>query len=137
LAEPAKADEAAAERDEGFVDVVAAVVSDEQPLEVVEPGEGALDDPASTAQAGAVLCLAAGDLRRDPALAQLSAVAVVVVAAVGGDPLGPLARPQSLPHARLLSLVQAAVAGRARAEAELQGQMPPNDPRMQHKQNSL
>jgi hypothetical protein len=61
------------------VDVVSAVVSDEQPLEVVEPGEGALDDPAR-AQAGAVLLSGAGISGVNPALAQLSAVAVVVVA---------------------------------------------------------
>ena len=50
------------------MDLVAAVVADEQPFEVVQPGEGALDDPADAAEAGAVLGLAAGDLRRDPAL---------------------------------------------------------------------
>jgi hypothetical protein len=75
------------------VDLGAAVVADEQPLEVVEPGEGALDDPAGAAEAGAVLGSAASDLRPDPALPQLAAVLVVVVAAVGGEPLGPPARP--------------------------------------------
>jgi hypothetical protein len=40
------ADEAAAEGEEGFVDVSAAVVPNEQPLELVQPGEGAFDDPA-------------------------------------------------------------------------------------------
>jgi len=50
------------------VDFVAAVVADEQPLEVVQPGEGALDDPAGAAEAGAVLGLAASDLRCDPPL---------------------------------------------------------------------
>ncbi len=40
-----------------------------------------------------MLGLAAGDLRPDPALAQLPAVLVVVVAAVGGEPFGPLPRP--------------------------------------------
>ena len=54
----------------GFVDLVAAVVADEQSFEVVEPGEGALDDPADAAEPGAVLGLAAGDLRRDAALAE-------------------------------------------------------------------
>jgi hypothetical protein len=51
------------------VDLVAAVVTDEQSLELVEPGEGALDDPAGAAEAGAVLGVAARDLRGDPALA--------------------------------------------------------------------
>ena len=50
------------------MDLVAAVVADEQPLEVVEPGEGALDDPAGAAEPGAVLGLAAGDLGLDPRL---------------------------------------------------------------------
>ena len=36
------------------MDLVAAVVADEQALEVVEPGERALDDPARTAEAGTV-----------------------------------------------------------------------------------
>ena len=61
--ESAEADEAAGEGEEGFVDVVAAVVADEQALEVVEPGEGAFDDPAVAAEPGAVLGLAAGDQR--------------------------------------------------------------------------
>jgi hypothetical protein len=43
------------------VDLVAAVVADEQPLEVVQPGEGALYNPADAAQAGAVLGLAPRD----------------------------------------------------------------------------
>jgi hypothetical protein len=50
------------------VDLVAAVVADEQPLEVMQPGEGALDNPADVAESGAVLGLAARDLRGDAAL---------------------------------------------------------------------
>src|SRR4051812_13362584 len=69
------------------------VVADEQPLEFVQPGEGALDDPAVAAEPGAVRGLAAGDLGRDAALAQQPAVFVVVVAAVGGDPGGTLSWP--------------------------------------------
>ena len=67
--EPFEADEAAAECEEGFVDFLAAVVADEQSLEVVQPGECALDDPAVAAKPGAVLGLAAGDLRFDPPFA--------------------------------------------------------------------
>jgi hypothetical protein len=70
------------------VDLGAAVVADEQPFELVEPGEGALDDPAVTAEAGAVSGLAAGDLGSDPAGSDETAVLVVVVAAVGADDLG-------------------------------------------------
>ncbi len=51
------------------MDFVAAVVADEQALEVMEPGEGALDDPAGAAEPGAVLGLAARDLRSDPSRA--------------------------------------------------------------------
>ena len=64
------ADEAAAECEECFVDLVAAVVADEQPFELVEPGKGALHDPAVAAEPGAVLGVAPGDLRFDPALAE-------------------------------------------------------------------
>ena len=78
------------------MDVVAAVVADEQSFELVEPGEGALDDPAVAAQAGAVLGLASCDLWGDSALAELAAAAVVVVAAVGADTIGPAARPANL-----------------------------------------
>ena len=48
--ESSEADEAAADGEEGFVDLGAAVVAHEQALEVVQPGEGALDDPASAAE---------------------------------------------------------------------------------------
>ena len=58
---------------------------------MVEPGEGALDDPADATEAGAVFGLATGDLRRDPSGEELAPVLVVVVAAVGGDPLRPSA----------------------------------------------
>ncbi len=49
------------------MDVAAPLVADEQSFELMEPGEGALDDPAVAAEAGAVLGLAAGDLRDDAA----------------------------------------------------------------------
>ena len=67
------------------MDFVAAVVAHEQPLELMEPGEGALDDPAVAAKAGAVRGLTAGDLRFDAAAAKLAPVFVVVVAAIGAD----------------------------------------------------
>jgi hypothetical protein len=78
------------------VDLGAAVVADEEPFEVVQPGEGPLDDPAGAAEAGAVLGLAAGDLGADPAAAELAPVLVVVVATVSGDTLGPSSRPADL-----------------------------------------
>ena len=78
------------------MDVAAAVVADEQSFELVEPGEGALDDPAVAAKPGAVLGLAARDLGCDAALAELAAATVVVVAAVGADTIGTAARPADL-----------------------------------------
>jgi len=84
-----EADETAGKAEECLVHLVASVVADEQSLEVVQPGEGTLDDPADTPEARAVLGLASCDLRGDPASAQLAPVLVVVVAAVGGDPVGP------------------------------------------------
>ena len=62
----------------------------------MQPGEGALDDPASTTKPGAVLGLAASDLGRDAAESELAAVAVGVVAAISGYPLGPAARSADL-----------------------------------------
>ena len=75
------------------MDVVATVGADEQPAAVVEPGEGALDDPPLTTQAGAVLGLAAGDDRLDAEPPDEAAVLVVVVAAVGDQQLRPTAWP--------------------------------------------
>jgi hypothetical protein len=65
--------------------------ADPQPAEVVQPREGALDDPAPAAEPGAVLGLAAGDDRLHPPRPQRAPVLVVVVAAIGDDPVGTLA----------------------------------------------
>jgi hypothetical protein len=78
------------------VDLGPTVIADEQPLELVHPGEGTLDHPAVTTEAGAVLAAAAGDLRFDSASAKLAPVFVVVVAAVGRDAVGPLSGPADL-----------------------------------------
>jgi hypothetical protein len=75
------------------VDLVAAVVADEQSLELVQPGEGALDHPAGAAEPRSVLGLAPGDLRPDPALAECAAVGGIVVGAIGSHPLGAAPRP--------------------------------------------
>jgi hypothetical protein len=64
------------------VDVGAALVAGPESLEGVQPGEAAFDDPALTAQAGAVGRAAAGDSWGDLAGAQLPAVDVVILAAV-------------------------------------------------------
>jgi hypothetical protein len=70
------------------VDVGAAVVADEESLELVEPGEGAFDNPAVASEAGAVAGVASGDLGFDAALPEEAAVFVVVVAAVSAHPVG-------------------------------------------------
>jgi hypothetical protein len=88
------------------VHFVAAVVADEQSFAVVEPSEGALDDPADAAEPGAVLGLAAGDLGLDPSSAELAPILVVVVAAVGGDPLRPPTRAADLAAYRRHALDQ-------------------------------
>ena len=92
MLESPEADEAAADREEGFVYLMAAVVAHEQPFEVVQPGEGALDDPAGTAESRAVPGRAPSDLRTDATSPQLAAVLVVVIAAVGDNTLRPPAR---------------------------------------------
>jgi hypothetical protein len=51
------------------VDLVAAVVADEQALLVVQPGEGALDDSAVAPDVRAMFGREMCDLGRDPALA--------------------------------------------------------------------
>ncbi|KPL29204.1 hypothetical protein JI76_29260 [Streptomyces anulatus] len=78
-------DEAAGEFEEGFVDVGSAFPADVEAFEAVKPGEAAFDDPAVGAQSSAMEGAAAGDCRDDPALADLIAVDVVVVPAVGEE----------------------------------------------------
>ena len=83
------------------MDVVAAVGSDQESAAVVEPGEGALDDPALAAESGAVLCLAASDHGFDAALPDQAAVLVVVVATIGDQRPRPAAWPaDSAAHRR-------------------------------------
>ena len=75
------------------MDVVAAVCTDEETAAVVEPGEGALNDPAVAAEAGAVVGLASSDDGFDPSLPDEAAVLVVVVAAVSDQGPRPAAWP--------------------------------------------
>ena len=88
------------------MDLVAAVVADEQSFVVVEPGEGALDDPADAAEPGAVSGFAACDHWFDAALAHELAVFVVVVAAVGDHGVWPTAWPPDLAAYRRHTLQQ-------------------------------
>jgi hypothetical protein len=71
------------------VDLGAPVIADEQPLEVVQPGEGAFDNPAVTAEPGTVAVVAVGDQGFDATLPECSPVRVGVVAAVAEQRVGP------------------------------------------------
>lgn len=76
-------DETAGQFEEGFVDVGSAFPSDAESSEAVEPGETPLHHPPVDTKSGAVSGVSAGDGRHDAAGADLVAVDVVVVAAVG------------------------------------------------------
>ena len=54
------------------MDFVAAVGAQEQPAAVVEPGEGAFDDPALAAELGTARALSPGDHGRDDSFADES-----------------------------------------------------------------
>ena len=93
VVEASVADQTAAEGEEGFVHVGAAFVADEESFHLVQPAEGALDDPAAGAKTGAVTVVAVGDQRRDPTFEERLAEPLGVVAAVAEhDPRTP-ARP--------------------------------------------
>ena len=67
---------------------------------MVEPGEGALDDPADASEPGAMVGLAAGDLGADAQASELAPVLVVVVAAISGHAIGTSAWPADHPAHR-------------------------------------
>jgi hypothetical protein len=77
------------------VDVGAALIADEQAAALVQPCEGAFDDPAVAAEPRAVPAEAACDYWFDPARPELAAVGVMVIAAVGNDAIGSVARAAS------------------------------------------
>jgi hypothetical protein len=79
------------------VDVAASFIASGEPAEGVQPGEGAFDDPAPAAEAGAVRGLAARDAVLDAALAQQPAMGVGVIAAVGDQQRGTLAGSSGTP----------------------------------------
>lgn len=85
-------DEAGGEAEEGFVDVVASFPADPEAAEAVEPGDGALDDPAVAAETRSVGDTSAGDHRFDALGTDESAVLVVVVTAVAEHSVGPPTR---------------------------------------------
>ncbi len=69
--------------EKALVEIGASFVAGAEPFELVQPGEGTLDDPAHLAQSGAVSDAASGDHRLDAAFPQQAAVLVEVVAPVG------------------------------------------------------
>jgi hypothetical protein len=75
------------------VSFVSAIGAEKQATAVMQPGEGALDDPAVASQPRAVCGLAARDHGFNSALPDEAPVLVVVVAAVGDDAVGASPRP--------------------------------------------
>src|SRR3954454_700938 len=86
LTEPldvSEADRGASEDREGEVDVVAALVADDQAAATGDPGQGAFDHPAVPPQAFAALDPASGDPGDDAAPAASATAAGIVVGFVG------------------------------------------------------
>ncbi len=77
------------------MDVVTDLPSDAQAPEPVQQGKGALNNPAVNAETRAVLLASAGDERRDSGGADKLAVLVVVVGAIGVEPLWSTAGPST------------------------------------------
>lgn len=78
------------------MDLGVALVAGSEPAEVVQVSEAALDDPALAPEARPVGPTAASDHRCDPERSQQPAVLVVVIAPVGQQPVGLLARSSDL-----------------------------------------
>lgn len=60
-----------------------AFIAHSQPAELMQPGEGSLDDPARGAKMAAMLAAPLADLRTDATLTQECAIPFAVIAAVG------------------------------------------------------
>jgi hypothetical protein len=82
------------------VQSVVAFVAGAQASQVVQPRERALHDPPLAPEMRAVLDAAAGNHGLDAARPQLAPVLVVVIATVGQDAIGALARPADLARDR-------------------------------------
>ena len=91
LTEPfhgSEAYESCGEDEEGSIEVGVSFVADDETPELVDPGEGALDDPAVSSEALTALDAAAGDAWHDPTGAEVPTAAFEVVALVVGVELG-------------------------------------------------
>jgi hypothetical protein len=82
------------------VEVGAYLVADPESFELVEPGEGPLDDPSGLAESGSMCSAFSGDLRCDAAGPEKAAVRVVVVAAVGEQSARPVSGRPRTPRMR-------------------------------------
>src|SRR3954447_17058287 len=94
--EEAEADRGAGEDEEGEVDVITALVPDDQPTAAGDPGQRTVDDPSMPAEALAALDPAPGDPGDDAPLPAGAAAAGVIVRLIGvqllRSPPGPAAR---------------------------------------------
>jgi len=79
------ADDDAAQRQQGVVDVVSAFAAHAEATHLVQPTEGSFHDPAMNAQAAAVGRVSAGQDRFNAALPQLSAMRFRVVGPIALD----------------------------------------------------
>jgi len=73
-----------------------ALVAGSQAAKVVQVGQAALDHPALAPETRAVAGAPTGDHRRDAASSEQATVLVVVIAAIGHDPVGLLPGPAGL-----------------------------------------
>ena len=89
MLESFEADQAAGEVEQGLMGLGGAFVADVESPVLVQPGEGALDDPAPAAEPGAVLGRPARDHWCDAERPDLAAVHVLVVAAVSNQTARP------------------------------------------------
>jgi len=92
-----EADQGAADREKGFVDVVSALVADAEPAVLVEPRDRPFHDPPLFAESGAVFALGPGDPRLDAAFAELPPALAGVVGTVAQQPLRTSPRPATTP----------------------------------------
>jgi hypothetical protein len=87
-----EADQAAADREEGFVDVIAAFIADAETAVLMKSGDRALDDPAFLAEAGAVSALRPSDPCLETAATQLAPTRARVIRAIAIQLARPTAR---------------------------------------------
>ena len=87
-----EADDGCGEDEEGAVEVGVAFVSDDEAAELVDPGEGPFDDPSVLSKMSAAFDATPCDAGRDVSAAQFAPAEGVVVAFVGVQLGGPLAR---------------------------------------------